>query len=359
MTDDRLGESFSIRSFQQDLLYWFERNLRDLPWRQDKDPYKIWVSEVMLQQTRVETVIPYFERFVARYPALADLAGAEEEEVLKLWEGLGYYSRARNLHAGVREVQENYAGRVPEEPELIRTIRGIGPYTAGAILSIAYGKPEPAVDGNVMRVLSRLFIVEEDIAKGKTRKLFEHIIRTIIAEENPSYFNQALMELGALLCTPKSPKCPHCPVHRHCQGASQGVAERLPVKGKAKPLRQVELAVAFLEHHGQVLLTRRPNEGLLAGMWELPNKEGELGELLGFLRTDIGIDVNPVDLLFTYQHTFTHLQWEMKVYHLQVAADQSILHVGDWFTEGQLDQVTLPVSFRRILNQVRQLQKRE
>ena len=209
-------ETFDIEGFREDLISWFEEEKRDLPWRQDQDPYKVWVSEIMLQQTRVDTVIPYFNRFIDQFPNIEALSMAEEEKVLKAWEGLGYYSRARNLHSAVKEVQEKYGGKVPDEPKKISSLKGVGPYTAGAILSIAYGVPEPAVDGNVMRVLSRILWIEDDIAKPATRKIFEEAVRKMISQENPSYFNQALMELGAMVCTPTSPSCLLCPVREHC-----------------------------------------------------------------------------------------------------------------------------------------------
>jgi len=198
------------------LVNWYLEEKRDLPWRKTNDPYKIWVSEVMLQQTKVETVIPYYERFIKKYPSLEALASAEEEELLKQWEGLGYYSRARNLQAGVREVVEAYNSQVPTSREEISKLKGVGPYTAGAVLSIAYGVPEHAVDGNVMRVLSRILLIEEDIAKPKTKKIFERAVMELIDKEDPSSFNQGLMELGAVICTPTKPKCLLCPVREYC-----------------------------------------------------------------------------------------------------------------------------------------------
>lgn len=348
--DSFMLNDFDIPVFQDQLLHWFERNLRDLPWRKDKDPYKIWVSEIMLQQTRVDTVIPYFERFMDRFPTLEVLSGAKEEDVVKMWEGLGYYSRARNLHAGVREVQAEYGGQVPDDPDKIRKIKGIGPYTAGAILSIAYGVPEPAVDGNVMRVLSRLLLIEEDIQKVKTRKQFEAIIREMIARENPSYFNQALMELGALICTPRSPKCQQCPVAAHCKAMEQEVQEQLPVKGKAKPPKPVALSVAFIEREGQFLIRQRPNHGLLAGLWELPNIEGNKRELEEYLR-QFNIEVKSLSYVMEHQHIFSHLQWNMEVYSVEIDATNSTM--GKWVHWEEMSEYTLPVSFQKILAKLR------
>ncbi|HBI03581.1 MAG TPA: A/G-specific adenine glycosylase, partial [Paenibacillaceae bacterium] len=265
------------KEFQRDLLTWFEQEKRSLPWRENKDPYRIWVSEIMLQQTRVDTVIPYYDRFMERFPTIKDLAEADLEDVYRVWEGLGYYSRAKNLHTAVREVKEQYGGVVPNTPEEIHKLKGIGPYTAGAILSIAYGLPEPAVDGNVMRVLSRVFLIQEDITKTKTRKVFEELVRKIISTGNPSNFNQALMELGALVCSPKSPQCLTCPVHTHCQAVKEGMQEALPVKKKSKKGKSVEMAVGLVRNQeNQWLICKRPAEGLLANLWEFPGVEGSL-----------------------------------------------------------------------------------
>ncbi len=202
--------------FSGHLLEWYMENKRDLPWRRHRDPYYIWVSEIMLQQTRVDTVIPYFKRFIERFPTVEALADAPEQDVLKCWEGLGYYSRARNLQAAAKQVKELHGGQVPDDRAAVFALKGVGPYTAGAILSIAFNKPEPAVDGNVMRVLSRYFLIEEDIMKGSTRALMEGLVTELIPEGRASDFNQALMELGALVCTPKSPHCLTCPVMEHC-----------------------------------------------------------------------------------------------------------------------------------------------
>ncbi|MBV6717089.1 A/G-specific adenine glycosylase [Paenibacillus chitinolyticus] len=265
------------RFFSANLLAWYLIHRRDLPWRRSRNPYYIWISEVMLQQTRVDTVIPYFHRFVDLFPTVEALAVAPEDEVLKAWEGLGYYSRARNLQQAVREVHERYGGIVPDTKEDISSLRGVGPYTSGAILSIAYNKPEPAVDGNVMRVLSRYFLIEDDIAKPAARVGMERLARDLIPEGSAGDFNQALMELGAMVCTPRSPQCLTCPVMDHCSGRLAGREETLPVKSKAKPPKPERRLVALIEGEGEnagrILIRQRPQEGLLARMWELPHVE--------------------------------------------------------------------------------------
>ena len=270
----KLTKSLNVVNFQQALIQWYLEEKRDLPWRREKDPYKIWVSEIMLQQTRVDTVIPYFNRFIEKYPTIKALAEADEQEVLKMWEGLGYYSRVKNLHQAVREVQKNYGGIVPEKKEEFSQLKGVGPYTTGAVLSIAYGKPIPAVDGNVMRVFSRIFNIHDDISKSKTRKLFEELTTVVISHEDPGSFNQAIMDLGATICTPKNPACLLCPVREFCQAYHEGTQHDLPVKSKQKKGKTVRYVTAVLiDQEGNVAIRQRPDEGLLASLWEFPNVE--------------------------------------------------------------------------------------
>lgn len=251
------------------LLHWYRNNRRDLPWRRSADPYAIWVSEIMLQQTRVDAVIPYYERFLRRFPNTAALASAQTEEVLSYWSGLGYYQRARNLHSAVRECVERYNGKVPDNEEEIRTLPGIGPYTAGAILSIAYGKRVPLLDGNVIRLLTRLFALRGDPAGQKLKKYLWELSAALLPQENLSDFNQALMELPALICTPRSPQCEKCPLNEHCLARAQGIAEELPEKAKKEKSIPVELRFAYIEKKGKFLLVQR-KENPLKGMWEFP-----------------------------------------------------------------------------------------
>ncbi len=315
--------SESREYFSRELLIWYDRSKRDLPWRRHRDPYFIWVSEIMLQQTRVDTVIPYFHRFIERFPTIRDLAEAPQEDVVKMWEGLGYYSRARNLQAAAQQIVELHDGQMPSEREHVFALKGVGPYTAGAILSIAFNQPEPAVDGNVMRVLSRYFLIEDDIAKPKTRIGMEKIIPGLIPEGRASDFNQALMELGALICTPKSPHCLICPVMEHCRGRIEGMERELPIKTKAKKPRPEQRLAILLEgsgeNEGRVLVRRRPKTGLLASMWEIPHVAAA-GEDLGVdvaqleeLLEDRGLVWSPMTAYMTAEHTFSHIHWTMKV----------------------------------------------
>ncbi|MCM3175768.1 A/G-specific adenine glycosylase [Paenibacillus sp. MER 99-2] len=320
--------------FSVNLLDWYMINRRDLPWRRHNNPYFTWVSEIMLQQTRVDTVIPYFNRFIGNFPTVQALAEAQEEEVLKNWEGLGYYSRARNLQAAARQVMELHGGEIPQDKQAVFALKGVGPYTAGAILSIAFNQPQPAVDGNVMRVLSRYFLIDEDIMKGSTRVLMEELAGELIPEGRARDFNQALMELGALVCTPKAPHCLTCPVMEQCSGRIAGRELTLPVKTKAKPPRPEQRLVAIVEgrgaHRGRVLVRQRPESGLLARMWELPHvlaeppakagkkaaplaDEPAMALLAGSLWAE-GFAARPEGLATHAEHVFSHIVWQLQVY---------------------------------------------
>jgi len=312
---------FPKGEFRDNLVNWFLSEKRDLPWRKNKDPYSVWVSEIMLQQTRVDTVIPYYNQFMQQFPTLSDLANAEEEKVLKAWEGLGYYSRVRNLQTAVKEVQENYEGKVPSTIGEISKLKGVGPYTAGAILSIAYGVPEPAVDGNVMRVLSRVLTIWDDIGIPKNRKIFEKAVKALISHENPSAFNQGLMELGALICTPTNPACLLCPVREQCLAFEKGHVNELPIKSKKKPPKPLQLVVGIIQNQeGKFLIQQRPDNGLLANMWEFPTTEVlsdtvPKNDILSFFLSE-KYDILPgkLNYVFNVDHIFTHLIWKMDVF---------------------------------------------
>lgn len=359
-------ETMNIQSFQDDLIQWFKAEQRQLPWRENKDPYRVWVSEIMLQQTRVDTVIPYFNRFMESFPTLHHLADAGEEEILKAWEGLGYYSRVRNLQAAVREVQASYNGIVPDTPEDIIGLKGVGPYTAGAILSIAYGVPEPAVDGNVMRVLSRILLIWDDIAKPKTRKVFEDAVRALISHEDPSSFNQALMELGALICTPTNPSCMLCPVNEHCAAFAEGVQKELPVKIKVTKVKQVKLISAIVKNEkGEILVQKRPDQGLLAGLWEFPSISFEKVKNVTkdmYEDTFAVIYNGRVQLQKTrfaeISHVFSHLKWTIDAYEAVIEEDISAevmeQHRLRWVTEKEMKQIAFPVPYQKMFKEYKE-----
>ncbi|GAA0442618.1 A/G-specific adenine glycosylase [Virgibacillus salarius] len=318
MRDKKL-QSIDISGFQNDLIHWYQNNKRDLPWRKDKDPYKIWVSEIMLQQTKVDTVIPYFYRFIEKFPTVQALAAADQQDVLKAWEGLGYYSRARNLQNAVKEVVASYDGNVPANPEDLGALKGVGPYTKGAILSIAFDQPEPAVDGNVMRVFSRLLLIEDDIAQQRTKKLFESYVREMIDESDPSSFNQAIMELGALICTPKSPACLLCPVQEHCQAFAEGRQEELPIKKKAKKQKTIPYVVLLIknEETDTFIIEKRSDKGLLANLWQFPMvpiKEIGWEHLERWFYNEYGITLQLQEKKGKLKHVFSHIIWQLDIY---------------------------------------------
>lgn len=299
----------------------------------------------MLQQTRVDTVIPYYKRFVEKFPTLKDLAEADEQILLKQWEGLGYYSRARNLQAGVKEVAEKYDGIVPNTRKEISSLKGVGPYTAGAVLSIAYGIPEHAVDGNVMRVLSRILLIEEDIAKPQTRKIFEQAVTELISHEDPSSFNQGLMELGALICTPTSPKCLLCPVREHCAAFHEGKQNDLPIKTKAKKTKSLHYAMIALRNQNQFLMEQRPATGLLANMWQFPLLETTVdvlpGEIEEQLSERLNGSIDKVEKITSFKHVFSHLTWNVDGFIAESENVVAPVHMK-WVTAEQLE--LLPIA---------------
>jgi A/G-specific adenine glycosylase len=352
-----------VKQFQNQLLSWYSENKRSLPWRLNQDPYRVWVSEIMLQQTRVDTVIPYFERFTTLFPTLQDLADADEEQVLKAWEGLGYYSRVRNLQTAVKEVCASYGGKVPDNPREIARLKGVGPYTAGAVLSIAYGIPEPAVDGNVMRVLSRILLIEDDISKPKTRVIFEDAVRALISHEDPSSFNQALMELGALICTPKSPSCLLCPMRELCKGFEHGQQGELPVKlGKTKVRKANMAAGIIIGSDDRVLIHKRPPEGLLANMWEFPNteyiaakKDAETEALGDYIEEYISSKVMFEEKTGYIEHVFSHLKWEINIWQGKLETiPKNLPSEWKWASVSELENYPFPVSHQKIIRLVKE-----
>jgi A/G-specific adenine glycosylase len=271
MSQDSMTESplatHGVRAVRLPLLRWYDANRRDLPWRRTRDPFAIWISEAMLQQTRVETVIPYWERFLETFPDVESLAAAELDDVYAVWTGLGYYSRARNLKAAAQTIVADHDGRLPDTAEQLRGLKGIGPYTAGAVASIAFDREEPLVDGNVIRVFTRLLGIREDSAdKGVVKRLWE-IAGELVRGRRPGDLNQALMELGAMICTPRNPDCSRCPVRKHCDAFAQGDAESLPIKKKRTKQKPMRAVAAWIERRGRILIVRRPEAGLMAGLW--------------------------------------------------------------------------------------------
>ncbi len=305
------------------LLDWYAKHRRDLPWRRGgrPDPYAVWVSEIILQQTRVGTAAPYYERFMARFPDVSALARADLQEVLKAWENLGYYSRARNLHRAAKEIVQTHNGRVPRDRKALLALPGIGPYTAGAIRSLAFDEPEAAVDGNVRRVVCRLFAVREPLAGAAVLRRVDERARSLVPRERPGDFNQALMDLGSGVCTPRSPQCGDCPLQGVCDAARDGDAASIPVKPRRRPVPRRRAAGAVIrDDRGRVLLVKRPDRGLLGGLWKLPGGEVPHGqdpartlERLVEEETGLGVRVRG-KALTAVDHTYTHFRLTLEAY---------------------------------------------
>jgi len=308
-----------VREVRRALLSWYRKTRRDLPWRRTRDPYQIWVAETMLQQTRVETVVPYYRRFLARFPDVYSLATADADEVLGEWAGLGYYGRARNLQTAARQVLEEWGGEIPDEVEGLRSLRGVGRYTAGAVASIAFDRPAPVVDGNVARVLTRLLGIREEVRSAPVvRRLWEEA-EALARGRSPGDLNQALMELGARVCTPRSPRCAVCPIAAHCRARESGDTEAIPVKRPRPKPKRLEAAAAFLERRGRTLAVRRPPRGLLGGLWELPGGELRTSEspeegLARAMRERVGLTLSRTEKLGTVRHVFTHRVLHLHIY---------------------------------------------
>ncbi|WP_427813897.1 A/G-specific adenine glycosylase [Enterococcus sp. 22-H-5-01] len=360
----------TVTAFQTDFLTWYQHEKRNLPWRYNQDPYRIWISEIMLQQTRVDTVIDYFYRFMEIFPTIKDLAEADEDKLLKVWEGLGYYSRARNLQTAAKQIMEEYGGEFPTTVEDIRSLKGIGPYTAGAISSIAFELPEPAIDGNVMRVVSRLFCIEDDIAKASSRKVFDEAMHKIISQEHPGDFNQAMMDLGSSICTPTSPECESCPLQKYCQAYQEDRQTDFPVKSKKQKPKDVYYVAGVIENQDQTfLLQKRAEKGLLANMWLFPMEEiteahfNSLKEQYDPSSWDLFsssqvAEENPdffIDQEIIWQkkvlgevkHVFSHLRWHILVFYGR-STDQVSL-VGDWVKQRDFSTYVFPKPQQKIV----------
>jgi A/G-specific adenine glycosylase len=342
------------------LLTWMEASRRTLPWRQRRDPYSVWVSEIMLQQTRAETAAPYFERWMLRFPDVHTLAASSLEEVLKAWEGLGYYARARNLHRAARQVFTQFAGQLPNDRRLLMALPGIGAYTAGAILSLAFGLPEPALDGNAERVLCRLYNVEGDPGKAPTRGLLLHLATRLVTQApagRAGDLNESMMELGALVCRPGAPGCGDCPLVGICIAHSLGLqSERPTVSERRSPPHFPAVAGVIGDATGRVLLVQRPPDGLLGGMWGFPGgtvTEGNaLAQALQLAIADLtGIDVVVWEMLLSFRHAYSHFSITMHAFRCEllegVPRPIKCAHVV-WASPDDLERFPLPVTDRKV-----------
>ncbi len=382
------------KRIQSKLLRWFEKNKRDLPWRKTRDPYAIWISEIMLQQTQVATVIPYYKTFLKTFPTISDLARADLSKVLKVWEGLGYYSRARNLHRASQMILNHFHGKIPDTLKDLLSLPGIGRSTAGAILSFAFNKDAPILDGNTKRILSRLFAVsnidapnslslrgprtlcggrsnprKNEIAapfgfattckddkslcigkplKGKADDILWQISGSLIPKGFSNPFNQALMDLGSMICTPNDPSCPECPLHSLCKGRRSGEPERFPLKTPKKKIPHIEGVCAVIWKKRRVLLNQRPPSGLLGGLWEFPNWKTESKSRTGLrdrIKKETGMDVEVKGFIGTFKQTFSHFKLTLHVYHCQPMDGKG---KGEWVSVKNLSLFPMPRIHRRL-----------
>jgi A/G-specific adenine glycosylase len=346
----------------QRLLDWYERHHRDLPWRCTNDPYAIWVAEIMLQQTRVETVIDYYVRFLAQFPTMEALAAAPLDDVLKAWEGLGYYARARNLHKAVRQVMQEMGGCLPTSPEALLSLPGVGRYTSAALASMAFGQDAIALDGNLNRVLCRLFGIDDDPSRPNTQRMLEQLALAMLPSGRAGEFNQALMDLGATICTPTDPHCLLCPLRDLCRAQKEGIQNDLPIRATRtqRPHRDVTAGVIW-DGNGHFLITKRPLDGMLGGMWEFPGGKRRPREALSAclhreICEELAIEIHVGDLLCTIEHAFTHFQMTLYAFECQwLDGEPQCLGCSDlrWVSINELDAFAFPVADQKIISFLR------
>lgn len=338
------------------LLAWYGRNARDLPWRRTRDPYRIYLSEVLLQQTRVDTVLAYYRRFLRELPTVTALASAEIDFVLKLWEGLGYYRRAHHLHESARVIVRQWAGRLPTTAAELQKLPGVGRYTAAAVASIAFHEPVAVVDGNVQRVLTRLLAVRQPVDSASTRAALWSAAETLLSPRRPGRFNQAMMELGARICTPRAPRCAACPVRRHCDGLAGGLQDRLPVARKRKATPHYVVVAAAVYKRGRVLLGRRPPGAMLGGLWEFPGGKVQPGEtharaLARELQEEVGIGVEIGERIAAVNHAYSHFRITLHVYRCSHTSGQphAKYHTQlKWVLPSQFDRYAFPAANKKV-----------
>lgn len=342
-------DCLDVVKFRRALLAWFARHQRDLPWRHTRDPYLIWLSEVVLQQTRVEQGLPYYERFRRAFPTVQALAAASEQQVLKLWEGLGYYARARNFQRAARIIAHERGGVFPRTAAEWQALPGVGRYTAGAIASIAFDDPAPIVDGNVARVLSRVYDLPDSIDSAATKSRLWDLAAHLTPRRTPGAFNQAMMELGACICVPAAPDCGACPVRGHCRAHAMGVAAERPVRTAKKRAPHYDVALAVIERRGRYLLRRRPQDGLLGGLWEFPSVRLEpgtapedTGALAAMICDEFGIVIRVEKTIAVVRHAFSHFRVTVHVHRCRAEGRCVRGEEVAWVAAGELEQYPLP-----------------
>lgn len=348
--------------FTADLLAWYDAAAVALPWRGASDPYLIWLSEIMLQQTQIETVRPYYARFLAAYPTVHDLAAAPLDEVLKLWEGLGYYSRARNLHRAAQVIAFERDGVWPSTVDDLLTLPGVGRYTAGAIASIAFGVRAPVLDGNVIRVLSRVHDYAADVTTSAAQADLWRLAADALPDTRAGDHNQALMDLGRLICTPRAPRCPDCPIRAHCRAYTAGTVDQRPVKPKKAPTPHYDVAAGLVwDDHGRVLIAQRPADGLLGGLWEFPGGKQEAGETLPEclrreLREELAIAVDVGELVCVVRHAFTHFKITLHAFTCRhVNGDPQLIgaQAVAWVTPAELERYAFGKADRAVIAELK------
>lgn len=338
----------NLGDMTQDLLNWYQQNARVLPWREQPSAYGVWISEIMLQQTRVEAVKQYYIRFMEELPTVKHLSEVSEEKLLKLWQGLGYYNRAKNLKKAALDIMQNYHGEIPNDYQKLLKLSGIGEYTAGAICSIAFGQPEAAVDGNVLRVMTRLYADDSNIMEKEVKKKYSDRIKQVLKNTDPSKFNQALMELGAVVCLPNGkPKCEICPIQKYCEADKQNKAVEFPYKTPKKQRKIEQRMMFFILCQNKLALHKRAEKGLLSNLWELPNvlKQDNISEVL----QKWGIQSTDIQQMGQAKHIFTHIEWHMEGYFVKTDSFENNDNFV-WATQEQLQQqYALPSAFREFV----------
>jgi A/G-specific adenine glycosylase len=344
------------------LLAWFAAHKADLPWRRRRDAYAVWVSEIMLQQTQVATVIPYFERFMARFPTVHALAEASLDDVLKVWEGLGYYSRARNLHRTAQLLVTAYGGQLPSDPHLLQKLPGIGRYTAGAIASLAFGVTTPVLDGNVIRVPTRLFDIAEDVTLSRTQRMLWDLAAKLLPADRASAWNEALMELGQRICTAPTPRCQECPLVAHCRAFANGTQLTRPVRRPRPRTPHYDVTAAVTRREdGRILIARRPPDSMLGGLWEFPGGKREPGEplrecLRREIREELGIEIEVGEQIGTVRHAYTHFRITLYVFACRhLSGEPRAIGCAEWawVTLDDLERYAFPVTDQKIIAMLR------
>ena len=336
-----------------------------MPWRETDDPYRIWVSEIMLQQTRVDTVRDYYHRFLEAFPTVEALADAERDEVLNHWEGLGFYARARHLHEAAQHVVDAHDGTVPHTMDGIKDLKGVGPYTAAAVLSIAYEKPHAVLDGNVTRVLSRVFALEEDATTSTAQRQLRELANDLLASDRPGAFNQAMMELGALVCTPSTPHCDRCPLNEACRAHDAGTEEDYPITPESEPVPHHDIAVGLVfDEAGRLLIQRRPDDGLLGGLWEFPGGKQEEGESMEEacrreVQEELGVGMDDVEPFYTLSHAYSHFKITLHAFRGRLADGPPEARENQpwqWVPVDALDDFAFPRANRRLIEELERRQ---